>query len=311
MKSVKPQQPPEGSNRTLTGSRVLFGSVGPALISGAVQAGALSPIDRALYLSVFHHRPFLSAANFVKPFHGALNAVAYRVTSASLYLGLQDVATLTLPPSDCGVCQRALVGVFAGTGNGILLNHLQAIKYQMWTTNQPTTVHTVKFMYSKGGIKSFTNGMAVNVGRDGCFGITYETTRHILKWGNASSSSPFVDALTNCTAAGLGTIISSPLNYARNLKYGTIPGQTVPTVTHLLKELMNSVRQKNTFREKMVLLQARLVLGWGTARVALGMTLGQGIFDLAKRRALQMEEAKREKVHPLSDVLSEEAKRYD
>ena len=300
MKSAKPQ-PTEGTHGTLTGSRLLFGSVGPALISGAVQAGALSPIDRALYLSVFHHRPFLSAANFVKPFHGALNAVTYRVTSASLYLGLQDIATLSvglyLVTSD--VTQRALVGVFAGTTNGVLLNHLQAIKYQMWTTNQPTTIHTVKFMYNKGGIKSFTNGMTVNVGRDGCFGITYETTRHVLsrivRGGSKESKNQFVDALTNCTAAGLGTIISSPLNYARNLKYGTTPGHAVPTVAHLLNELVDSVRKKRTLREKMTLLQARLVLGWGTARVAFGMTLGQGIFDLAKRHALQMEEAKERK----------------
>jgi hypothetical protein len=250
-------------------------------------------MDRALYLSVIHHRPFLCHANFVRPFHGALNAIAYRVTSGSLYLLLQDVGTLAilaaLPVSN-DVQQHALVGMFAGTCNGVLLNHLQAIKYQMWTTNHRTTGLTVRSMYHQGGLRSFTNGIGVNVCRDVCFGLTYETTRYLLGThfrGDTHKHTPGKDVLTNALAAGLGTIISSPLNYARNLKYGTAPGREVPTVLHLLEELRTHVLHHKTYKARFTILQRRLVLGWGTARVALGMALGQYIFDNIQRQMLR------------------------
>jgi len=156
----------------------------------------------------------------------------------------------------------------------------------MWTTNHRTTLETVQYMYKHGGCKCFMNGLVVNVGRDTCFGLTYETTRHILgTWLSRDSRS--MDLAVNGVAAGLGTIISSPLNYARNLKYGVTPGHVVPSVRCLLSDLWQSIQKRETWREKIMLLQARLVLGWGTLRVAIGMALGQCIFDVVQRKALK------------------------
>lgn len=56
------------------------------LVAGVAQAGVFNPFDRALYLSVKHHRPFLSYEHFSQPYSGFLQSVGGRALSGGLYV---------------------------------------------------------------------------------------------------------------------------------------------------------------------------------------------------------------------------------
>lgn len=60
------------------------------LVSGVAQAGMLSPLDRALYLSMVERRPLLQRANWAAPYQGILQTISHRTLSGSLYYVLQD-----------------------------------------------------------------------------------------------------------------------------------------------------------------------------------------------------------------------------
>jgi hypothetical protein len=77
-------------------------------------------------------------------------------------------------------------------------------------------------------------------------------------------------------AAALATILSGPFNFARNIQYASRGEQRPLTTTAILQNLVHETRhhaQPGRF------LQNRLQLGWGTARVAFGISLGHGIYD--------------------------------
>jgi hypothetical protein len=56
------------------------------LVAGVAQAGVFNPFDRALYLSVKNHRPFLCYENFAQPYSGFLQSVGGRALSGGLYV---------------------------------------------------------------------------------------------------------------------------------------------------------------------------------------------------------------------------------
>lgn len=110
-------------------------------------------------------------------------------------------------------------------------------------------------------------------------------------------------------AALVATVASSPWNYARNMKYGTPAHQQPPSTLrvsrhhhvlpctvnasptrvathpnpHLrpqsLQHLMHSACKRPTLGQQLKYLQERLRIGWGSARVAVGMALGQYAFE--------------------------------
>lgn len=92
----------------------------------------------------------------------------------------------------------------------------------------------------------------------------------------SSSSMDFSAALL---AGLIATTISAPLNYVRNIKYGW-PSQTQPpSSTRILIDLWTESRRSQRIGAH---LQERLRLGWGTARVAVGMAVGQFIYEATK-----------------------------
>lgn len=56
------------------------------LIAGVAQAGLFNPYDRALYLSVKHHRPFLDSRNFQNGYQGFAQSVGGRAIASGLYV---------------------------------------------------------------------------------------------------------------------------------------------------------------------------------------------------------------------------------
>jgi hypothetical protein len=52
------------------------------VLSGVTVAGISNPYDRALYLSIKHHRRFLSKTNWIQPYKGFLSGIVIRTISA-------------------------------------------------------------------------------------------------------------------------------------------------------------------------------------------------------------------------------------
>ena len=108
------------------------------IISGLIQAAVFNPWDRALYLSVMHHRDFLHRENFSKPFAGVMQTITQRAISSGLYFPLEEIFTEAITDwnskradNDTRGAQRTInfvAGLLAGSTNGLLLNPFSSVK---------------------------------------------------------------------------------------------------------------------------------------------------------------------------------------
>jgi hypothetical protein len=65
----------------------------------------------------------------------------------------------------------------------------------------------------------------------------------------------------------------------RNVQYATMSKKLAPTIPQVLTRLAEQTAAKKTIGKKLRFLQSRLRIGWGTARVAVGMAFGNHIYD--------------------------------
>ncbi len=101
--------------------------------AGILQAGIFNPWDRALYLSVKNHCPFLLKENFLSPFSGLVQTLFHRSISSSLYFPLEDIILTYLnenfgAKSGHEMWMAFVTGTLAGAANGLILNPLSAVK---------------------------------------------------------------------------------------------------------------------------------------------------------------------------------------
>lgn len=233
----------------------------PALVSGAVQAVAFNPIDRALYVRVQNRRRrFLDFRNFERPFQGFANAAVYRTIVGASYVFWQDSCRYWLNEfapefSKYPALSAVTIGLVAGCCNGLALNNLQAVKFTMWsadaTVASPTFFGTVRRMYNIGGVSVFFRGIRITMLRDAVFGVVYETMRHSPYARNAAervhtfanghgpskTDRDFLSFFINVISALFATIFSAPINYARSMVYGSPLCATPFSVGRLLRNL--------------------------------------------------------------------------
>ena len=94
-----------------------------------------------------------------------------------------------------------------------------------------------------------------------------------------------VDFVSSLLAGAFGTIASSPFNFVRNIKYGWPASETPPSAYRILSDLAVECGEKareGKWKQSASHLQDRLRIGWGTARVAVGMAVGYEIYELVK-----------------------------
>ena len=282
------------------------------LISGVTVAGIFNPWDRALYLSVLHSRPFLDRANFVAPYTGFYQALFHRTLSGGLYFPLYDyfipayAAAFTAyarrhpesnaHPRNHPILLHFLAGNTAGAVSGVVLNQLTAIKYASWDGNRGF-LRTAAGMWAAGGLAPFFKGIAPTVLRDTIFGGVFAVTKEMIQRPAEKSlrrrlslptASPTalppayrraLDFVSSLVAGAVGTVASSPLNYVRNIKYGHPPDSQPPSSYQILKQLWTETKSK---ARPLSFVQERLRIGWGTARVAVGMAVGYEIYEIVK-----------------------------
>ncbi|EPY34727.1 hypothetical protein STCU_01375 [Strigomonas culicis] len=207
-----------------------------------------------------------------------MNAAVYRTLVGASYMFWQDSARLYIGRCLPQVCQAEtsprlnsmLIGLFAGSVNGLALNTLQAVKFRMWNSDARgvTFWQTAKHMFKEGGVPIFFRGCVTTMIRDSVFGIVYETLRRMNSWKlffddvvmNASTKLPWYEEeraekgsaasgekllgsgtcetcmfFSNLVAAVMASTLSSPFNYVRSIVYGTPPGSIPLNYFQLLR----------------------------------------------------------------------------
>jgi hypothetical protein len=245
---------------------------------GLFKAVIFNPWDRAMYLSVKDHRPFLRWDNFKHPFHGAMQSMVHRVVTQGLYFPLKSLSNATLGPQlkewrFSPTQAHSVEGIFAGAMNGAISAPVSVVRHEIWGTEGGSLISTTRHLFKEGGSLVFFKGAGLTVVRDMAFGATYECIRHTLR---GKTSSKF---WSDFTAAASATALSAPINYARRMKYVTPAGETPPRALRSLIDLWRASREHPNSRARTLYLCQRLSLGWGELRVGAGLAVGQHIFD--------------------------------
>lgn len=264
------------------------------LVSGVSCAWLLNPWDRAIYLSIKHSRSFLSLENFKNPYHGALQAVSQRAILGSLYFTMQGEMKTYLYPylRETLHCNEMIsqmgVGIVSGGVYGAVINPMSAVKYHTWGNDKRVFLTSLKEMYTKGGLKTFSNGMVATIMRDTLFGCVYEVSRnvlynHIVAADKVTSENKKTPIALACDmfAGGGAAMAAGPFNYVRNVQYSIAPDKKPPSSFEILKNVWADSKNHSGLA-RAGFFQQKFRIGWGTARVSAGMGLAQWMFDQSR-----------------------------
>jgi hypothetical protein len=252
------------------------------LIAGIAQAGLFNPYDRALYLSVKDNRPFLHRLNWQNPYTGFAQSIGGRALQGGLYFPVEHFFlrcinrdyTIESDPK-----LNFLAGTAAGGLNAVLLNPISAVKYKTWgrEVNRGMLHEVLGMLRKAGSLRPFFNGLSPTVTRDVVFGGTYTWLRlQIPVWCNLPAHQHWIG---NFVAAAMATVMSGPFNYVRNIQFATRSHEKAASTMDILRDLAQQTGAQNGATEKLQLLQNRLRIGWGTARVAMGVTFAHTLYD--------------------------------
>jgi hypothetical protein len=161
------------------------------------------------------------------------------------------------------------------------MNPFSAIKYHYWGKNECGNegfLTTARSMFEKGKFRPFFVGTSATILRDLLFGGTFALLRHeILYIDDKEHISSFfiVNLISGCFA----TVISSPMNYVRNMNYATPPDQRALSTLGTLDSLFQKSKKSKNLISRLLYLQRQLRIGWGTLRVGCGMAVGAQVYS--------------------------------
>mmetsp|Transcript_59845 Transcript_59845/g.131325 ORF Transcript_59845/g.131325 Transcript_59845/m.131325 type:complete len:275 (+) Transcript_59845:126-950(+) len=251
------------------------------LIAGLVVTGVLNPWDRALYLSIIRCTPFLARENWRTPYQGVLQTLVQRSVSSGLYFPLEEKCSRALG-------SHALGGQLAGIVNALLLNPIALVKHQSWGSEHYNVsfARTALRLYRDAGPLVFFRGAIGASMRDGTFGLCF-SMRHVWRQPDDGVATSFAISLL---CAAVGTTLSSPFNYVRNLAYAAESSASMESPRAKMdfwrcsmEELFGQAAKQASPLASMRHLQDRLRIGWGTTRVAVGMALTDQIYKICSR----------------------------
>jgi len=283
---------PESSSASANNAKLVY----CGLVSGVLQAGVFSPWDRALYLSLIEDRPFLHRLNFRHPWAGVLTNLVQRTMSGGLYFPLEDIFRGILGDRMQESRAKFCAGMLAGGLNGIILNPASTVRYRMWGAPKSEYdrgfMAVARTMHREAGLRIFLTGTMATLYRDLLFGGVYGYLRYALcARGGSDTADPGVPPapisssqryVINMFSAAIATFLSSPMNYVRNMQYAS-PSDRRPGAVKLLAELWARTREHGSLTDAASFLQRRLRLGWGTARVGVGMAFSEQIYSRCAR----------------------------
>mmetsp|Transcript_6579 Transcript_6579/g.13329 ORF Transcript_6579/g.13329 Transcript_6579/m.13329 type:complete len:302 (-) Transcript_6579:355-1260(-) len=266
------------------------------LVAGMTSSFVFSPVDRALFLSHVHKRPFLCESNFEKPFQSVNMVMLQRVISSGLCFPLEDAVRRRCPVGERSSFTHNFVsGTVSGSLIAIVTNPLASITFQKWSAQHPGgMIRVASIMFQTGGIACFNRAIFTTLARDFIWGGAFSCLRHELPKHLARSQQPLVDPNTgvqlagavsffsNVIAAAVATLISSPFNYARNLQYAHDLSRGHLSTTAVFRNLWREAQENklNTQESRASFLARRLTIGWGTLRVSVGIAFSSQIYNL-------------------------------
>mmetsp|Transcript_7624 Transcript_7624/g.8751 ORF Transcript_7624/g.8751 Transcript_7624/m.8751 type:complete len:285 (+) Transcript_7624:308-1162(+) len=245
------------------------------LVSGLAVTGLLNPVDKALYLSITKERSFLLRENFVRPYQGLTQTLIQRSLSTGLYFPLETCFLKVLPTDSPFIAGQAV-----GMVTGLVLTPLAFVKYQIWghPDRNRSFLRHCRHILNRGGTVLFFRGTPVTCVRDAIFGATYATFRRGAK--DDADSKDTGSFFRNMMAAAAGTALSSPINYVRNMQFSASLHVKTPRIVDICSLLVDDVRNySDKIVPRVLYLQRRLAIGWGTFRVAFGMAIGSKLYE--------------------------------
>jgi hypothetical protein len=276
---------------TRTSIQSLSPSYLAGLVSGLSNAGLFNWYDKALYESMKHNRPFLHLDNFRNPWQGFQAAIVGRVLSYGMFFPIaESCENFYKSYSDNPEIVRFLSSQSTGMLICLPLAPISAIKYRMWGSHHGYIDTSIK-MYHHGGMVPFFQGIVPTLWRDCCWASAFVFTKHhgvelvrSFDFGEGSYAALIKSSceFSAVTMAGMiATAASSPFNYVRNLVYSSHHSKKIPGVWKSIGILFCEAR---TQREMSYFgfLQHRLNVGFGTARVAIGMAVSNKIYEYSK-----------------------------
>lgn len=243
--------------------------------AGFLVTAALNPWDRALYLAVINKRNFLSRDNWREPYRGLTQTIVQRSISSGVYFPLEEACGRALGSPILG-------GQAAGVLLGLILNPLNIIKYQSWggKEDERSFKATAWRLLHGAGPFVYFRGAVSTAARDATFGLCFAMRKHI-EVGD-SRASQFGIAVS---CAACGTVLSSPFNYIRNMSYAESSQAELESARskvefwkRVLGGLWKGARSQGSCWGGLRFLQETMAMGWGTARVAVGMALTDQLY---------------------------------
>jgi hypothetical protein len=256
-----------------TPSEILVGT-----LTGLIQTFIFNPIDRALYLHIKDHTNFLARSNWINPYHGVFNALGNRVIQYGFYYNIVDFYLEIAMDVDFlgSTSKRVAAGIATGMTTAVLLNPVSCVKYHSWGTEHKLS-YVARDMFRRAGLHSFTRGLGSTAVRDSSFSTIYLTCKRYIDAAFDDQGRRF---LGNLIVSCFATIITSPINYVRNMKYAAGYEQSNPSFMSIFSKLVQDQRASHKgFINSTRYYFNRFAIGWGTVRVGLGVATGQHIYD--------------------------------
>jgi len=248
--------------------------------SGIIVTGFLNPWDRALYLSVIHNRNFLQMENFLRPYQGVSQTLLARSVSTGLYFPLEQMTRRKLDQVPISQTARNMAGgCLVGAMTAVILNPLNLVKYHSWSTSDNARfIESCKKMHRNAGLFGFSRGCYSAILRDMIFGATFSGLRNQNVPSNDGKVTRF---LVNALSCFVATALSSPMNYSRSMQYASSSRKECPSIIMILRDLKSKVySEQKTFVRRLLRFQSHLRVGWGTTRVAIGMSLTELVYSV-------------------------------
>jgi len=267
----------------------LFVEIVSGLVVGSLQVILFNSYDRALYLSMTRHRPFLDGRNWgaARDWHrGLWPNLTQRAVTYGLYFPIEQMWTRAILQENANdiqtLCAAPIAGCLTGATSAILTNPLAVLKFYQYCPERArqSLRADIKQLTSSGKSCAtvWSRGAVVTLLRETVFGTIFTTLRVLLA---DVDNQFFVNVGAGCAA----TVCSGPLNYVRSRQYAHVcpHGSPPPRIRDVLQGLRFEWHKRGTY----FMLIERLRIGWGSLRVGLGMGVGNMLYGVVVNRICQ------------------------
>jgi hypothetical protein len=274
------------TNSTVT-TTICMGKDRDALIAGGVTGASITVLmnayDRAMYLHVVHQRHFLNPRNWTNPTHGMSMALISRTVNFGFYHSSVDIIRKKYDERGYPKqCKSIATGVITGTMTSMIRNPFNVIKFSQWNNHKNVDKeikHIVGDIHNNYSYRWMIRGYGAIWMRDVITSTTYVQLRSMLI-DDCDRDNPLLNVTTSFVSAAVGTALSSPFNYLKNIRYHDMHKGIDRSYGDIVRHFGQEVRQSE---RPFALVSHRFAWKFGILRVSVGIGLSQVLFDFIKQ----------------------------